>query len=114
MRCRQTPHGDGESSPLPIDGRGDEHAVGEVVLAVSLADGADAFVLRATPAIEGHHSSRPVAAQVAAGVEADLQQPCHMAGDLKVAHPRRATREQVADQGHRDGEVVHERWLRSR
>ncbi len=40
---------------------------GQVILALSLADGADAFVFRATDAIAAHQPSPSVAAQIAAG-----------------------------------------------
>jgi 3-hydroxy-3-methylglutaryl CoA synthase/uncharacterized OB-fold protein len=75
--------------PLLLASVFDRIRVGEVVLAVSLADGADAFVLRATPAIEGHRASRPVAAQVAAGGPIAYGKFLAWRGLLPVEPPRR-------------------------
>ena len=62
---------------------------GQTILAVSLADGADAFVLRTTAALAEHRSSRPVAAQVAAGGPIAYGKYLAWRGLLPVEPPRR-------------------------
>ena len=64
-------------------------APGQTILAVSLADGADAFVLRTTAALAEHRSSRPVAAQVGSGAPIPYGKYLAWRGLLPVEPPRR-------------------------
>jgi 3-hydroxy-3-methylglutaryl CoA synthase/uncharacterized OB-fold protein len=67
-----------------------EHATpGQTILALSLADGADAFVLRTTGALAEHRASRPVAAQVAGGAPITYGKYLAWRGLLPVEPPRR-------------------------
>lgn len=62
---------------------------GQTILAISLADGADAFVLRTTAALAEHRASRPVAAQVEAGGPIAYGKYLAWRGLLPVEPPRR-------------------------
>lgn len=62
---------------------------GQTILAISLADGADAFVLRTTAALAEHRSSRPVVAQVEAGGPIAYGKYLAWRGLLPVEPPRR-------------------------
>jgi hydroxymethylglutaryl-CoA synthase len=80
----------GASQPLLLLAAALETAApGDVVVLLSLADGADALVFRATDAVASHEPARPVAAQVAAG--APLPYPTYLRwrGLLATEPPRR-------------------------
>jgi hydroxymethylglutaryl-CoA synthase len=62
---------------------------GQWIAVVSLADGADAVVLRTTPALAGYQPARPVAGQVAAGGAVSYGRYLHWRGFLDVELPRR-------------------------
>jgi hydroxymethylglutaryl-CoA synthase len=62
---------------------------GEWIVLLSLADGADAVVLRTTPALAGYQPRRPVAAQVAVGGPISYGRYLHWRGFLDVEPPRR-------------------------
>ena len=62
---------------------------GEHVLLLSLADGADAVLLRTTEALAGYRPDRPVAAQVATGAPVSYGRYLHWRGLLPVEPPRR-------------------------
>jgi len=62
---------------------------GQWIAVVSLADGADAIVLRTTDALAGYRPHRPVAAQAAAGGPISYGRYLHWRGLLPVEPPRR-------------------------
>lgn len=62
---------------------------GEVMALVTLADGADVFVFRATDAVGGFVPARPVAAQVAGGGPVDYGTFLRWRGMLPAEPPRR-------------------------
>jgi len=62
---------------------------GQVILALSLADGADAVVLRTTDALADHAAHAPVAAQVAAGAPVAYGTFLAWRGHLRPEPPRR-------------------------
>ncbi|CAN5756418.1 3-oxoacyl-[acyl-carrier-protein] synthase III C-terminal domain-containing protein [soil metagenome] len=62
---------------------------GQVIALVSLADGADALVFRATEAVADLTPARPVAAQVAAGAPVDYPTYLRWRGLLATEPPRR-------------------------
>lgn len=62
---------------------------GRVILVLSLADGADAFVFRTTDAITAHRSTDPVADQVAAGAPVPYGKFLAWRGQLEPEPPRR-------------------------
>ncbi len=64
-------------------------APGTVVVALHLADGADAVVLRTTPALEEWHPARPVADQVAGGAPITYAKFLAWRGQLRPEPPRR-------------------------
>lgn len=64
-------------------------APGEVIALLSLADGADALVFRATAAVADHVSARPVADQVAAGRDVAYPTYLRWRGLLPTEPPRR-------------------------
>lgn len=64
-------------------------APGQTILALSLADGADAFVLRTTAALAEHRASRSVAAQIAGGAPVTYGKYLAWRGLLPVEPPRR-------------------------
>jgi uncharacterized OB-fold protein len=59
------------------------------VVAVHLADGADAVVLRTTDALRGWRPARPIAAQVAAGAPLPYSKFLAWRGQLRPEPPRR-------------------------
>lgn len=67
----------------------DDAAPGQVILVLSLADGADAFVFRATDAIAAHHSHAPVAGQLASGAPLPYGKFLAWRGHLSPEPPRR-------------------------
>ncbi|MFM7617181.1 MAG: OB-fold domain-containing protein [Actinomycetes bacterium] len=77
------------SLPLLLASVLERAAPGQTILAVSLADGADAFVLRTTSALADHRSSRPVVAQVEAGGPIAYGTYLAWRGLLPVEPPRR-------------------------
>ena len=62
---------------------------GQTIVLLSLADGADAVVLRTTPALASYRPWRPVAAQTAAGGPIAYGRYLHWRGMLPVEPPRR-------------------------
>ena len=62
---------------------------GQIIVLLSLADGADAVVLRTTPALASYRPWRPVAAQTAAGGPIAYGRYLHWRGMLPVEPPRR-------------------------
>ena len=66
-----------------------EVPAGATVVLLVLADGADAIVLRTTPALTGYRPVRPVAAQAAAGAPVDYGRYLAWRGLLQVEPPRR-------------------------
>jgi 3-hydroxy-3-methylglutaryl CoA synthase/uncharacterized OB-fold protein len=62
---------------------------GELVALVSLADGADVLLLRATGAIAGFRPARPVAAQIDAGADLPYAKFLSWRGMVAVEPPRR-------------------------
>lgn len=62
---------------------------GQVILALSLADGADAFLFRTTDALARHDSVEPVAAQVSAGAPVPYGKFLTWRGQLEPEPPRR-------------------------
>ena len=62
---------------------------GQTIVLLSLADGADAVVLRTTPALASYRPWRTVAAQVAAGGPIAYGRYLHWRGMLPVEPPRR-------------------------
>ena len=64
-------------------------APGQYIVLLSLADGADAVVLRTTAALASYRPYRPVAAQVAAGGPVSYGRYLHWRGMLPVEPPRR-------------------------
>jgi hydroxymethylglutaryl-CoA synthase len=62
---------------------------GQVVVLLTLADGAEALVLRTTDAIAAHRPVRPVAAQLTAGAPVDYGRYLAWRGLLPVEPPRR-------------------------
>jgi hydroxymethylglutaryl-CoA synthase len=62
---------------------------GQWIVLLSLADGADAVVLRTTEALGGYRPYRPVHAQVAAGGPVSYGRYLHWRGFLPVEPPRR-------------------------
>ena len=62
---------------------------GDVVVLLTLADGADALVLRATEALAGYRPARPVAAQLDAGAPVAYGRYLAWRGLLPVEPPRR-------------------------
>ncbi|HET7312233.1 MAG TPA: OB-fold domain-containing protein [Mycobacteriales bacterium] len=62
---------------------------GQVVVLLTLADGAEALVVRATDAIASHRPARPVAAQVAGGSPVSYGRYLAWRGLLPVEPPRR-------------------------
>jgi 3-hydroxy-3-methylglutaryl CoA synthase/uncharacterized OB-fold protein len=62
---------------------------GDVIVLLSLADGADALVFRATEAVAGWESARPVADQVAAGAALPYATYLRWRGLLATEPPRR-------------------------
>ena len=62
---------------------------GATVVLLVLSDGADAFVLRTTPALSSYRPARPVARQVAAGAPVDYGRYLAWRGLLPVEPPRR-------------------------
>jgi hypothetical protein len=62
---------------------------GQWIVMLSLADGADAVVLRTTEALGGYQPYRPVQAQVAAGGPVSYGRYLHWRGFLNVEPPRR-------------------------
>ena len=69
---------------------------GEVVAVVSLADGADVFVFRATPAVAGWSPVDPVADQVAAGRDLPYGKFLSWRGMVTVEPPRRPEPQRVS------------------
>ena len=67
----------------------DAASPGQVILVVSMADGADAFVFRATEALAGHQTHAPVAAQVASGAPVPYGKFLAWRGYLTPEPPRR-------------------------
>jgi 3-hydroxy-3-methylglutaryl CoA synthase/uncharacterized OB-fold protein len=67
----------------------DAAAPGQVIAVLSLADGADAFVFRATEALAAHESHAPVADQVAAGAPLPYGKFLAWRGHLTPEPPRR-------------------------
>jgi hydroxymethylglutaryl-CoA synthase len=68
---------------------GDKGRPGQWIVLLSLADGADAVVLRTTEALGGYQPYRPVDAQVAAGGPVSYGRYLHWRGCLAVEPPRR-------------------------
>jgi 3-hydroxy-3-methylglutaryl CoA synthase len=64
-------------------------APGQLIVLLVLADGADAFVLRTTPALAAYRPARPVAAQVSAGAPVAYGTYLAWRGLLPVEPPRR-------------------------
>ncbi|HXH56032.1 OB-fold domain-containing protein [Iamia sp.] len=64
-------------------------APGEVIALLSLADGADVLLFRATAAVADHQSARPVAEQVAAGRDVAYPTYLRWRGLLPTEPPRR-------------------------
>lgn len=64
-------------------------APGDVVVLLALADGAEAFAFRATPALAGYRAAAPVAAQVAGGAPISYGRYLAWRGLLPVEPPRR-------------------------
>jgi hydroxymethylglutaryl-CoA synthase len=62
---------------------------GQLVVLLVLADGADAVVVRTTPALAEHRAARPVDAQLAAGAPVDYGRYLAWRGWLPVEPPRR-------------------------
>jgi len=62
---------------------------GQIIVLLSLADGADAVVLRTTPALASYRPWRPVAAQTAAGGPIAYGRYLHWRGMLPIEPPRR-------------------------
>lgn len=67
----------------------DDAAPGQVILALSLADGADAFVFRTTAVLDERRSARPVRAMVESGRPVDYATVLTWRGFLVREQPRR-------------------------
>ncbi|QYG94089.1 hydroxymethylglutaryl-CoA synthase [Iamia sp. SCSIO 61187] len=67
----------------------EQAAPGDVVVLLSLADGADALVFRATDALAAHEPARPIADQVAAGAPLPYPTFLRWRGLLATEPPRR-------------------------
>lgn len=67
----------------------DDAEPGQVIAVLSLADGADALILRTTEAIAGHTPARPVADQAAAGAPVPYGKFLAWRGQLSPEPPRR-------------------------
>lgn len=67
----------------------DDARPGQVILVLSLADGADALVLRTTDALADHQSHSPVATQVAGGAPVTYGKFLAWRGQLTPEPPRR-------------------------
>ena len=74
----------------------EQAAPGEVVAVVSLADGADVFVFRTTPAIAGWTPADPVADQVAAGADLPYGKFLSWRGMVTTEPPRRPEPQRVS------------------
>jgi 3-hydroxy-3-methylglutaryl CoA synthase len=80
----------GAAQPLLLLARALEQAgPGQLIVALVLSDGADAFVFRATDAIATYRPSRPVASQILAGSPVDYGRYLTWRGWLPVEPPRR-------------------------
>jgi hydroxymethylglutaryl-CoA synthase len=80
----------GAAQPLLLLARTLEQAgPGQLIVALVLSDGADAFVFRTTDAIAGYLPSRPVASQILAGGPVDYGRYLTWRGLLPVEPPRR-------------------------
>ncbi len=74
----------------------EQAAPGEVVAVLSLADGADALVLRTTPAIAGWTPAEPVADQVAGGADLPYGKFLSWRGMVTTEPPRRPEPQRVS------------------
>jgi hydroxymethylglutaryl-CoA synthase len=89
-RLSSTVGNPGSAQPLLLLARALEQAgPGQVIVVVVLSDGADAFVFRATDAINGYVPSRPVASQILSGSQVAYGRYLVWRGLLAVEPPRR-------------------------
>lgn len=80
----------GAAAPLLVLASVLERALpGQRILLLVLADGADAVLVRTTPAISQHRASRPVSAQISAGAPVAYGKYLAWRGLLPVEPPRR-------------------------
>ncbi|HYI60402.1 MAG TPA: OB-fold domain-containing protein [Acidimicrobiales bacterium] len=80
----------GATQPLLLLAAAMEEATsGQVIVLLSLADGADALVFRTTEAVATHQPARPVAAQVAGGAPVPYPTYLRWRGLLATEPPRR-------------------------